>query len=301
MGKLKSPLLSLEASGSLGNALTFQRSRRENIIRGKPVPPNTRTLSQLYQRWSYQDGCFYWRTLTPTQKAVYRAAASRNHSTMFAEFMSYYLTNLPDLAALWRLDERLGTVLRDSSKNAHTGTSIGTSSVPGTIDNARRFDGLDDYITVDMTPTLVPADMTIILWLKPLTTAGAFIIAARKDANYAFALGKHPGGYFYLQMEKATIAYQKRTSGHDYTALPQLLAATWNGTTHAIQLSRNAVLDTITSVDQIAGLPSATILNLGRRPGQNDSYTNGWEDHVAIYSRILTQEHLEKIFERRYP
>ncbi|MBA7715055.1 hypothetical protein ES703_124093 [subsurface metagenome] len=110
MTKLAKPLLSLDAHGSIGNAITFLRRPGSTIAMKKPVPFDRQTLLQQYQRWLYQDAGWYWQALTMNQKAHYRADGARSHMSAYPAFLRYYLRNQPD-------------ELRATSSSNHTGIS----------------------------------------------------------------------------------------------------------------------------------------------------------------------------------
>ncbi|GAJ14702.1 unnamed protein product, partial [marine sediment metagenome] len=50
MAKLKKPLLSLGARGTIADTLTFQKRQGIDLVKRKPVPSQPRTLPQMYQR-----------------------------------------------------------------------------------------------------------------------------------------------------------------------------------------------------------------------------------------------------------
>lgn len=154
MAKLKTPLLSLDAHGSLSDSLTFQRRPGDTTARKKPTPSQPHTLLQTYHRWDYQDGIFYWKELSTAHKQQWRLDAAPHHMTGFAYFMRWYLLNLPDIIARWRLDERAGILAYDTSKNTHHATIFGALHVPAYIDYGIWCDGIDDMLNAGNHPLL---------------------------------------------------------------------------------------------------------------------------------------------------
>lgn len=146
MVRLKTPLLSMDAHGSIGDALTFQSSTRRKFAREKPHLPYSLTLNQQYQRWLYEDYCAYWHTLTTTQKNVYRDGGHRFHRTAFQHFMSVMLATLPDILAMFRCDYISAGLVRDFSKYSNNGTVVGASIDDGLIDRALHYDGVNDRV-----------------------------------------------------------------------------------------------------------------------------------------------------------
>jgi len=72
VAKLKTPMLGLGASGTLADALTFQRRPGTSYVRKKPIPTDTRSPAQLAQRQKYRDAVTAWHALTAEEKAAWR-------------------------------------------------------------------------------------------------------------------------------------------------------------------------------------------------------------------------------------
>lgn len=148
MTKLKTPLLSLDAHGTLANSLTFQKTSGSTFVRKKPIPAYTRTLPQLYQRWLYEDYAYLWRQQSIATKQSYQSTGSRYHLTGFQYWMRYCLRNLPNIKALYRCDEASGNALHDFSSYAHNGIIFGASPAIGRINGGQLFDGINDTIRI---------------------------------------------------------------------------------------------------------------------------------------------------------
>ena len=72
MSKLKTPLFSLEAHGSIGDALTIQGRNRGSFARKKPIPTDPETALQLAWRQVYRDAVASWNSLTTEEKEAWR-------------------------------------------------------------------------------------------------------------------------------------------------------------------------------------------------------------------------------------
>jgi len=72
LSKLKLPLFSLEAHGSIGNALTIQGHNRGSFARKKPIPTDPKTDLQLAWRQVYRDAVASWNSLTAEEKEAWR-------------------------------------------------------------------------------------------------------------------------------------------------------------------------------------------------------------------------------------
>lgn len=144
MTKLKQPLLSLDAHGTIGKALTFRRYRGVSVTEKMPIPSNPRSLPQTYQRWLYEDYAHYWTQQSETTKAQYRTKGVRYHLTAFQYWMKYNLKYLPDLDLWLKSDLLLDSITYDSSLQNNHATIIGALLGNGRIGKAITFDGIDD-------------------------------------------------------------------------------------------------------------------------------------------------------------
>lgn len=146
MTKLTTPLLSLDAHGTLANQITVQTTNRQHIARTKPTPTDPKTPAQLFHRQDYQHYVAFWNTLSTTLKAQYKK--SGNAAKMPA--LAYYLKNAlpyPDnIIAHYLFQEPNGSTTHDSSPYKHTGIIYGATHVPGYSGNALYFDGTNDYV-----------------------------------------------------------------------------------------------------------------------------------------------------------
>lgn len=194
MSKLKSPLLSLEAKGTIGAAITYQGRGQDTIARTKPIPTNPYSLNQAYQRWDYKDLAFLWSLESESEKQDYRTRASRYHITGFQLFMREHLKNLPGIAVRLHLDYHSGSTLLDSSKNENTGTKIGCVYASGLIAQGLYFDGLNDHLVVPDDPSLdLTSPLTLECFANPDTTLNrAFLMkpwtASFRFVNYSFQI-----------------------------------------------------------------------------------------------------------------
>ena len=95
MPNLKNPLLSLGASGSLRNTLSFATRHNRQIVGSRPCVVSPNTPSQLVQRQLYRNGVCAWHCLSVAEKATYRALGSLRHLSAFSTYMSAYLSATP--------------------------------------------------------------------------------------------------------------------------------------------------------------------------------------------------------------
>jgi len=301
MAKLKQPLLSLGAAGTLGGVLTFTKPDSKGRVRRKPIPTYTNTLVQQYQRWDYQDAVHFWYSLTPAQKTAFRPTASRFHMTTFAAVVRYYLRNLPDLLARWRLDRPMIATTPDSSKNTNTGTVFGCSPASGIIGDAFYFDGINDSVHFP-TPINSPSgNWTLIEHYK--TYPGFTVdLPAISDVHCANSRNNN-GGFSVVLFGGFVRPTIESLAGHNVIqwACPwgddewHTISVTYDGTTYKLftdGVFRGQVV--------FAWQPAQFNFRLGVR---NDGWGSlkGTLDNVCYYNRVLSDAQILQHSRRRYP
>lgn len=97
MAKLKVPLLSLKAVGSITDFLTFDHRRRTHIVEKKPIPTDARSAAQLPWRHMFQKATALWLALSATEKQEWETLARRKRMTGYAWFISQALKPNPGL------------------------------------------------------------------------------------------------------------------------------------------------------------------------------------------------------------
>lgn len=301
MAKLKSPLLSLDAAGTVADAITFARRHQTNIVRRKPALPYQRTLPQNYQRWLYQDYIAWWHTLSPSQQSQWKSDASHHNMPGFAYFLKTRLTLRDDIAANWHLDEKAGIIARDVSPNLNHGTIFGASHITGIIDHALFFDGINDRVDFDNDASLFPTPISIIVYLNPYTLAYRQILDAtqatdghalllRADGNLRWRLGDGTNFFTLTTTDLSIPTYTFST-----------IIATLDGTTMKIYLNDVQSADTLNfpGIITITEIQPLTIGNLNNLP--HDMGFHGIIDETIILNRTLYLPDAQRHSERRYP
>ncbi len=97
MSKLKNPLTSLSASGSLGQLLTFKRRQKVDLVGRKPLPVDPGTAPQISQRQRFLACIVDWHALSASQQRQCQSAASRHRLTGYQYFMADCLAAPPPL------------------------------------------------------------------------------------------------------------------------------------------------------------------------------------------------------------
>ena len=301
MAKTKSPLLSFDARGTIGEALTLQKRGSNTIIREKPIPTDPYSLAQAYQRWDYRDYAYQWNTLSLSEREAYRSAASRLGLTIYAYYMRLQLQTLPDLLARWRLDNVIGGVTPDSSKQSKNATVYGATPSPGFISNSLLFDGLNDWC--ECGTVFQDATKSVECLVKPMSTHAVtgVIISAGSGATAGY-------GFLYTLLNSKFTVSEGRGSGGLY--LPQVgtytvgqlyhLIVTYDKPTTTLSLYINGALNNSAS-GGLHGAYTAVTTQLGRYGAGASSYLSGYLDNVILYNRVLDSLEIPRHSERRYP
>lgn len=301
MANLKAPCLSLDARGSVGEAISFTERRGQKIAEKKPVLPYIKSLPLQYQRWLYQDYAFEWTLRSQAVKAVYRSAGTRFHLTAFQYWMKYNLLNLPDIVGMWHLDARSDAIVPDKSRNSNHGVNIGAVPATGFIDGCLYFDGINNYVEVPDSASLRLTDaITIHAIIKPDSLAdtqgivekgtfagawGDFSLTVRNDNKFSFAFNNGAVGFqsaYSIGLEWADVF------------------ATYDKT--KMRLFFNGVLDANSFATAVSIDTSATALRIGEYFNATFRF-KGLIDHVYILNRALTPAEItfRTSPERRWP
>ncbi|GAI89176.1 unnamed protein product, partial [marine sediment metagenome] len=97
MSKLKSALLSLDASGSISGAITYLKRMSRHIVEKKPDPKDARTEAQLAWRHMFNKAVSLWHALSAAEQAEWESAARPKHMTGYAWFISQALRPNPGI------------------------------------------------------------------------------------------------------------------------------------------------------------------------------------------------------------
>lgn len=301
MAKQKNPLLSLEAHGSIGDALTYQGRGVTKVSRAKPRLPYFLTLPSQYQRWLYQDYAYRWRQQSSATQATYRSACVRYHLTGYQYWMKYMLTNLPDILGLWYLDQENKPTTPDASRNLHTGTVIGATPATGPISGCLSFDGINDYVTFGSPAVLdSPTELTIEAFVRfstPQPSAWSAVIS-KHDSQYEILINQ--SGALWRARGGINIAGTYYRTWTAYRLSPN----TWYHLAFTYP-DRKVYIDGIdrTVLNNQTALPinPASNLTLATRSVVMDLPYAGLIDQPALWDRPLTQATILRHSERRWP
>lgn len=291
----------MEAHGTIGGALTFQSSTKRKFVREKPELPYSLTLGQQYQRWLYEDYAYLWKQQTVTTQSEYRSAGVRFHLTGFQYWMKYHLTNLPDIAGMWHLDEKAGAVAVDFSKNAYHGTVIGASPAAGVIDGSLLSDGLNDRVDFGICPAILSADEgTCELFVN--------IVSLKVDGRF-FEIGTGITNRIAMMLSaNQIIAYNDILNANRW--IPSAIFPTLGDWYHILFTFSSSGINLFIQGDlkasdavsaKFSDLLPTSPMRLSCASWALQQWGNQYSDHFIIYNRILDQAEITRHAERRYP
>ncbi|MGE5281294.1 MAG: LamG-like jellyroll fold domain-containing protein [Chloroflexota bacterium] len=203
----------------------------------------------------------------------------------------------PGIAGLWRLDETAGTTASDA-----TGSSPGvyvngpTLGVPGIDSNgfgtAASFDGIDDYVAIEPTPSLdVSKALTIEAWCDAREFRGAVV-----QRYKAYELRVQPNGNLILKAWiDGTLQVLKGGAGAVSPGVPHYIVGTYDGTTMRLYIDgaevKSQPMSGQMTPDEKYSLSIA-------RNDRESTYFDGVLDDVAIYSTALSPSTVLEHFRR---
>jgi len=96
MVKVSGPCLSLEASGSVGKAITFQKGLKSRTVRKCPVKKPTRTPGQETVRTVFSKAVTYWHALLTSQQTLWKEFIDGDGNSSFQAFMHQWIIRCND-------------------------------------------------------------------------------------------------------------------------------------------------------------------------------------------------------------
>jgi hypothetical protein len=195
------------------------------------------------------------------------------------------------LVGYWKLNDGFGTTAADSSGNGNSGTLInGPLWTPGKVGAALSFDGVDDYVDLNNSPSLNPStQITLAAWINTSTIGVSQEIIAKNN-------GLNPQYYLHVQ------AGGKIRFGIGSTSLygtPTLAVNTWYFIAGSYDGSQMTVYINGLPVGATAqtGAMSNNGVNarIGTRQFSSTLPFQGIIDEVRIYDRGLSQTEIQAL------
>lgn len=207
------------------------------------------------------------------------------------------------LAAQWHLNEVVGATPETAGTTPDSsGYGLDASAIATTIDPAGRFGSAfsfngESQVRVSGSPTLEPAGVTVVAWVKRSDTPGPFRYIVAKGgrgcglSSYALYTGADGGLQFYVS-DGASASLSPAAAPGVWDGAWHAVAGTFDGQTVRLYVDGLQVGDgTAASAPLRYGLDSDALL-IGQYPLQvqcalNSHYT-GDIDEVRVYDRALS-------------
>ncbi|MHA1267320.1 MAG: LamG domain-containing protein [Candidatus Helarchaeota archaeon] len=257
-----------------------------------------------------QDGSNY-TTAYETDNSTYlhsQAAITSNYLINSSGSVDY-----TGLFGYWSLNESSGTNAKDSAGLNNNGTlqnMAGSEWESGRYGNALHFDGADDRVDLADTQSFSSDEGTIMLWMKPDVNVYVFpvnkwLLGRNLVGNYAgdfgfqFLNSQNDKLDFYLQ--DGTITRDCFSDSNNFEEGQwYFIAGTWNSTKTVLYIDAIAQADT----DGGISLPAHGYRHAAIAQGNDLGYTGeSWDgliDDVRVYSRDLTAEQIQQIYDEFY-
>jgi len=202
-----------------------------------------------------------------------------------------------DLVGYWSFDEGEGTVAHDSSGHGNHGTIHGTTWVAGVSGAALSFDGTTDYVNCGTGITSLGgyAPFSLSVWIQRSDNPNWQLIISRYDW--------HVDGEFYVGLYEGRVTFLREVGPHvligDQYLTPSIwhhIVASYDGATKRIYV--DGELDAWQSSSGSGIAPSTPVL-IGALLEYTSAvrFFDGAIDDVRIYSRALSEEEIEVLYE----
>jgi hypothetical protein len=192
MAKLGGPLMSMSASGTVGNIITFATWKGRPYVRTRVIPANPKTAAQLGVRAMMTFLSQTWAGLSDANKATWDLAADARKVSPFNAFVAanqgFWRDNLPP--------GKIQTLLRTT-----LAALIGSTSAAAQ----------GRYMAIDITNGVAAGQWGNIIYVSPTTGFTPNWNTAQKVAPLAsgatgsFLLGPMASGDYYLRYKSFSI------------------------------------------------------------------------------------------------
>lgn len=207
------------------------------------------------------------------------------------------------LVAYYQFD---GSVI-DASSNGNNGIRFGTTGFPdrhGCVNGAVRFDGIDDYVTVEESTSLQLEYISITAWVK-LSDLGRYSLAVKSAFDNAtgeqFALSLVDNSFeFSIKRGSGCIPGEgwQRVRSRTITDYSEwiFIACTWDGS--MLKMFFNGMLDSTNTsategpLDVCLGAP----IRFGKQWSSDVMPLDGALDDIRIYNRAITHGEIQSLY-----
>ena len=312
MAKIKAPLFSLDASGTLDKTLTYRKKPQNNTASkySKPgsVNPFESSPRQKDQRSIIGLITACWQSKTSLDKLSWDASAkaARFKGSGYHYFLHLAqsdLTTYLGLVGFWSMNYNVGDKIPDLSGNANHGTlgPIYPCDCPQPVDSiskkqgkALSYDGIDDYIDCGNGATLNFTNYFTLLALVNVSEFQPIAPNINSICGKSFD-GDYSGFRIRVRNYKFGALFGSGTTYINVYGLSPLIINTWyhvslvfDGSDSFIYL--NGEIDSL--VVPVPLVLSAQPFFIGKYHGGR--FFNGIIDNVILYNRVLSPQEIKR-------
>lgn len=312
MAKVKAPLFSLDAAGSLDKSITYRNKPRNKTVSkyAKPgdINPFESSPRQKDQRSIIGLITIAWQCKTSIDKLAWDALAkeARFKGTGYHYFLHLAKSDLKTylgLVGYWSMNYNIGDKIPDLSGNDNPGTlsPVYPCDSPVLVDSFNKkhgkalyFDGINDFVTLGNPPILdITGPITLELWFNP---KGSLTARQGLLSKHQFAVG----GYSFVLINNTVIFIYNITGSQKLLIIPGTPISSVNTFYHV-----SVTLDGVTGKIYLNGIlqreephttPDTTSIDLfiGSEPPGGVNCFKGIIDDVPIYNIPLSPEVIRK-------
>ena len=312
MAKIKAPLFSLDASGTLDKTLTYRKKPQNNTASkySKPgsVNPFESSPRQKDQRSIIGLITACWQSKTNLDKLSWDASAkaARFKGSGYHYFLHLAKTDLKTylgLVGFWSMNYSNGDSVPDLSGNNNHGilSPIYPCDCPQPVDSINKkngkayiFDGIDDYISIAHSPTLnITAQISIeaLIYTGNISQDSYFITKTIPPATRAYSLKISVNNItFLLWNSVGSLRYVVSNPGFIENNKWYYVVALHNSTNDIILYINNIKQTNTSNISDIRTLDSP--LYFGTL--SNSFFFDGIIDNISIWNRSPSQQEIQR-------
>jgi hypothetical protein len=185
MAIVHGPLMSMDASGTVGDTMTFAKWKGRNYVRNRVIPANPKTAGQLGIRAMLKFLGQAWAALTAQNKASFEAGAIAKSISAFNQYMSVNM-------ARWR--DSLLPAQNDVAAKAHTPSAVSQMTLTG--GNGSVNVAITIATAVNQWGVIIFRDLAAITALNRSKAVAVIPVSDQTSLNFLDS-GLEPGTYHY--------------------------------------------------------------------------------------------------------
>jgi hypothetical protein len=310
MVKIGSPLMSMSASGKIGERLVFSKRASGQQARFQKAQKDKITLPRSSKRFLYSLASITWKYLSQVQKDVYIALAKNEKMTGYNYFMSLALADPKTylgLLAYYSLNENTGAYAYNDVKVTEKGTLKPTypTNCPVRVDsfnkkngNALQFNGSSHFVDCGNPIgglVYTPKSFSILCFFNrsdnttsedhifDLSTQHQFTVAGNPK-RFWYGHSGSPASSTFSNTRISRFKWYSACVTHDVSAT---LTKIYINGLFDIQKLDTWYRDNNTEFN----------LDIGRYPN-GSNYFNGKVDNCCVFNRVLSANEIKEIHSR---